>query len=80
MDPAALEKLLEERLQRRQAVYAVVAIIGTTEHSCVDPIDRIVALREKFQKKGLSFVIHADAAWVWFTLLHILVTCLIQQR
>lgn len=64
MDPAYLEQLLEDRLQRKQAVYAVVAIIGSTEHGSVDPLDQIVYLREKFQKKGLSFVIHADAAWV----------------
>lgn len=64
MDARHLEQLLEERLQKKQAVYLVTAIIGSTEHGAVDPIQKVVELREKFQKRGLSFLIHADAAWV----------------
>lgn len=60
-------KLLERHLQscvdNKQAVYAVVAIIGSTEEGAVDRLSEIVELRKKFQKKGLSFLIHADAAW-----------------
>ncbi|KAK7437263.1 hypothetical protein VKT23_018704 [Stygiomarasmius scandens] len=44
-------------------VYTVVAIIGSTEHGACDPLGDIVKLREKFRKKGLSFVLHADGAW-----------------
>ncbi|KAK7420377.1 hypothetical protein QQX98_002800 [Neonectria punicea] len=60
--------LLEERLQQcvesKTAVYAVVAVIGSTEEGAVDRITDILALREKFQNEhGLSFVVHADAAW-----------------
>ncbi|THU79817.1 PLP-dependent transferase, partial [Dendrothele bispora CBS 962.96] len=46
-----------------RAVYAVVAIIGSTEHGACDPLADIVALRDQFCKKGLSFVLHADGAW-----------------
>jgi glutamate/tyrosine decarboxylase-like PLP-dependent enzyme len=63
MDCQALDVLLAELLRRRQAVYAVVAIMGTTEHGSVDPLSGILALRRKYQKRGLSFLIHADAAW-----------------
>ena len=44
-------------------MYAVVAVIGTTEDGAVDPLCGIMRLRKEFLKKGLSFVVHADAAW-----------------
>ncbi|KAG8702812.1 hypothetical protein FRC08_003234 [Ceratobasidium sp. 394] len=63
MDPSELDKRLQDCLEDKRAVYAVVAIMGSTEHGAVDPIADVIALREKYQKKGLSFVVHADAAW-----------------
>ena len=63
MDPQALDMLLAESLQHRQAIYAVVVIIGATEHGSVDPLSKVLALRRKYQKLGLSFLVHADAAW-----------------
>uniref|UniRef100_A0A8H7XPX8 L-tyrosine decarboxylase C-terminal domain-containing protein n=1 Tax=Psilocybe cubensis TaxID=181762 RepID=A0A8H7XPX8_PSICU len=58
-----LKYALERRLRQRQAVYAVVAIIGSTEEGAVDPLDEIVALKHEYQARGMSFLIHADAAW-----------------
>jgi hypothetical protein len=63
VDCQALDTFLEERLKLRQAVYAIVVLIGTTEHGSVDPLSEILALRRKYQRLGLSFLIHADAAW-----------------
>jgi hypothetical protein len=63
MDIPSLDGLLKTCLDKKQAVYAVVAIIGSTEHGAVDPIKGVVELRVKYQKLGLSFAIHADAAW-----------------
>ncbi|CAE6475076.1 unnamed protein product [Rhizoctonia solani] len=63
LDPAKLDELLQECLNEKRAVYAVVAIMGSTEHGAVDPLEDVVKLREKYQKQGLSFAIHADAAW-----------------
>ncbi|KIK58986.1 hypothetical protein GYMLUDRAFT_170418 [Collybiopsis luxurians FD-317 M1] len=64
LDIKKLEKELEEHLRKKQSLYAVVVIIGTTEHGSVDPLDKVVALRDVWQReKGLSFMIHADAAW-----------------
>ncbi|THH28150.1 hypothetical protein EUX98_g6038 [Antrodiella citrinella] len=63
MNTEHLNELLEECLQERRAVYAVVSIAGTTEHGAVDPLDEILRLRKKFQKRGLSFLVHVDAAW-----------------
>jgi hypothetical protein len=63
MDCHALDMLLAESVLHHQAVYAVVVIMGTTEHGSVDPLSKVLALRKKYQKRGLSFLIHADAAW-----------------
>ncbi|KAK1446929.1 hypothetical protein CCUS01_02488 [Colletotrichum cuscutae] len=63
LDLGALEKKLQENLDKRQPVYAVVAIIGSTEEGAVDSLSGVLALRKQFQAKGLSFVVHADAAW-----------------
>lgn len=54
---------LEASLANQQAVYAVVAIIGSTEEGAVDPLRGILAMRDSYQARGLSFVVHADAAW-----------------
>ncbi|KAI9464909.1 pyridoxal phosphate-dependent transferase [Lactarius psammicola] len=63
IDCQALDILLAECVKQRQAVYAIVVIMGTTEHGSVDPLSKILALRRKYQQHGLSFLIHADAAW-----------------
>ena len=44
IDVAALRTLLEACLDAQRAVYAVVAIIGSTEEGSVDPLDDILAL------------------------------------
>lgn len=59
----ALERELNRCLEERQAVYAVVAVIGTTEEGGVDRLHEILAMRRRFQDRGLSFLVHADAAW-----------------
>ncbi|KAF5319231.1 hypothetical protein D9619_008287 [Psilocybe cf. subviscida] len=63
VDTAKLDILLQQCLDQQRAVYQVVAVIGTTEEGAVDRIEEIVALREKYEKLGMSFVVHADAAW-----------------
>ncbi len=63
MDIDALDRELQKCLDAQIPVYQVVAVIGTTEEGGVDRIAEIVALREKYNALGLSFVIHADAAW-----------------
>ena len=55
-----------DALDAQRAVYAVVAIIGSTEEGSVDPLDDILALRDEFAARGLSFLVHADAAWAGY--------------
>ena len=63
MKTSDLRKVLQECLDKKQAVYEVVAVMGTTEEGAVDRLTEIIKIRDEFMTKGLSFVIHADAAW-----------------
>ncbi len=63
IDVDALEATLEHCLQERQPVLMAVAVLGTTEYGTVDPIDAVVAARERFAQRGLGFAVHVDAAW-----------------
>ncbi|TVY85093.1 putative L-tyrosine/L-aspartate decarboxylase [Lachnellula suecica] len=63
LDIQKLKERLEYNLEHKIAVYAVVAIMGSTEEGSVDRLSEILALRKRFQARGLSFLVHADAAW-----------------
>ncbi|KAK7992840.1 pyridoxal-dependent decarboxylase domain protein [Apiospora saccharicola] len=63
LDLEELEKRLRRNLEEKQPVLAVVGIMGSTEEGAVDQLRGILALRKQFQTEGLSFLIHADAAW-----------------
>ncbi|KAJ5553355.1 PLP-dependent transferase [Penicillium frequentans] len=72
IDISQLEEELVKCLEEHIPVYAVVGIIGSTEEGSVDALEKIVHIRDKMQKEGLSFLIHADAAWGGYfaTMLH----------
>ncbi|RAK80268.1 pyridoxal phosphate-dependent decarboxylase family protein [Aspergillus fijiensis CBS 313.89] len=63
IDLAQLRATLNECLDKQIPVYAVVAVIGSTEEGAVDRLSEIVRIRNDMQEKGLSFLVHADAAW-----------------
>ncbi|KAF4124797.1 Glutamate or tyrosine decarboxylase or a related PLP-dependent protein [Geosmithia morbida] len=64
VDIPSLKRNLLECFEKKTAVYAVVAVIGSTEEGAVDRLSEIVNLRATLQDEyGLSFLIHADAAW-----------------
>jgi len=63
IDVNKLEEFLTQCLQDHRPVLEVVAVIGSTEETAVDPLDKILDLREKFRKQGLEFAVHGDAAW-----------------
>ena len=66
MSTDRLRDELQKHLDEEQPVYAVVAVIGTTEEGAVDPLANVIKLRDEFQAKGLSFVVHADAACKYY--------------
>ena len=63
LDLEHVESTLIDMLRRRVPVLCVVAVIGSTEESAVDPLEGLLALRERARERGLNFAIHADAAW-----------------
>jgi hypothetical protein len=63
MDIEHLRECLNALLDNQQAIYAVVIVAGSTEHGAVDPLSDVLRLRNEFQERGLSFLIHVDAAW-----------------
>ncbi|KAF8543506.1 pyridoxal phosphate-dependent transferase [Trichophaea hybrida] len=63
LDLSHLKETLEEHLKNEQGIYCVIAIVGSTEEGTVDYLRGILQLRSDFQKRGLSFVVHVDAAW-----------------
>jgi len=54
---------LDKCLVAKQPILMVVVVLGSTEESAVDPLARVIALREEYRKSGMEFVIHVDAAW-----------------
>jgi glutamate/tyrosine decarboxylase-like PLP-dependent enzyme len=60
--PDLVEKL-RHCLVNRVPVIAVVAVIGSTEESAVDPLRNILDAREALRREGLDFAVHCDAAW-----------------
>lgn len=64
MDLRHLESAIKAALKEGRVPVAVVANAGTTEEGAMDPIDGIVALRERLSKQQkASFWLHVDAAW-----------------
>jgi anti-sigma regulatory factor (Ser/Thr protein kinase) len=63
MDIQRLKNELESALDEQTPVLAVVGVVGATQEGAVDPINKLVSLRETFTKQGLSFSIHCDAAY-----------------
>lgn len=62
-DIAALEAMLERALAERQPVLMSVGVLGSTEFGTIDPIDGLIAARERMQARGLGYSVHVDAAW-----------------
>lgn len=63
IDVDAMEAILAQCLRERQPILMAVAVLGTTEYGTIDPIDAVVAARERYAQRGLGFAVHVDAAW-----------------
>ncbi|MGS4944008.1 pyridoxal phosphate-dependent decarboxylase family protein [Meridianimarinicoccus sp. RP-17] len=63
MSLVELRRMLDQCLREKRPVMEVVAVMGTTEESAVDPLADIVAMREEYRQMGLEFVLHVDGAW-----------------
>ncbi|MCB1052678.1 MAG: pyridoxal-dependent decarboxylase, partial [Acidobacteria bacterium] len=63
LDAGALHETLARCQMEEHPVLAVVGVLGTTEFGTVDPINALIKAREEWQKQGLSFFVHVDAAF-----------------
>jgi tyrosine decarboxylase len=63
LDVNALEKIIRDLAKEHTPVLGVVAVVGSTEEGQIDPVDKVVALRDKLQKEGIYFYLHVDAAY-----------------
>jgi tyrosine decarboxylase len=64
MDIGDLERNIDALIKgEKTPVLAVVAVVGTTEEGAVDEVHEIVRLREEYEKRGVSFYLHVDAAY-----------------
>lgn len=63
MDVDLLRAELDRCLDAKQPVIQVVAVVGSTEESAVDPLSDIVDVRDEYRRSGMDFPIHVDAAW-----------------
>ena len=61
LDAEALQATLAQCRRERQPVLMAVAVLGTTEYGTIDPVDAVLAARERTPDLGLS--VHVDAAW-----------------
>ncbi|WP_185964579.1 pyridoxal phosphate-dependent decarboxylase family protein [Aliikangiella marina] len=62
MDENELERILEKLRTQNIPVLAVVGVLGTLDFGTIDPIHKIVEIRDKLALEGLSFYIHIDAS------------------
>jgi glutamate/tyrosine decarboxylase-like PLP-dependent enzyme len=63
IDVGALRSAIRD-LAPTEYIAAVIGIVGTTEEGAVDPIHRILSLREECERAfNRSFWLHVDAAW-----------------
>jgi glutamate/tyrosine decarboxylase-like PLP-dependent enzyme len=63
LDLDALDERLGQCRRAGDPVLMAVGVLGSTEFGSIDPIDGLVALRDRHAAAGLGFALHVDAAW-----------------
>ena len=64
MDADDLKAKIVAAIEAGKTPLAVVGVCGTTEEGAVDPVHRILRVREEIEAEhGVSFWVHGDAAW-----------------
>ena len=66
MDMDALRKILKQFVKDKTPVLALVSVIGSTEEGAIDQVHEVVKIRRDFEKRGLSFYYHLDAAFAGY--------------
>lgn len=63
MDITILKKHIDEHVRKKIPIIAVVAVLGTTEEGAIDEMAKLAKLRADYEKKGICFYFHIDAAF-----------------
>jgi glutamate/tyrosine decarboxylase-like PLP-dependent enzyme len=63
VDADALADQLDGFRRRQRSVLMAVAVLGSTEFGTIDPVHRMVDLRDRSTREGNGFWLHVDAAW-----------------
>jgi glutamate/tyrosine decarboxylase-like PLP-dependent enzyme len=63
MDIDVLRETIDKFISEKTPILGVVTVAGTTEEGAVDEVHEIVKLRDEYEKAGISFYIHVDAAY-----------------
>ena len=60
-----LQGVLNTCKQHKKPVVMNVAVVGSTEEGAVDPVEKLLAIRENFrtQQESFEYAVHTDAAW-----------------
>lgn len=63
LDIDDLKQKIDNLIKNKIPVLGVVGVVGSTEEGAVDEIDKIIALRNDYEKDNIWFHIHIDAAY-----------------
>lgn len=63
MDMEKFEKVIKQCCEKKIPLLLTVAVLGSTEESAVDHLDKIIKIRDEYKKKNFFFNVHVDAAW-----------------
>jgi len=63
MDMDHLKETIDDLISKKIPIMGVVSVVGSTEEGAVDEVYKVVELRKEYEKKGISFYYHIDAAY-----------------
>ncbi|OZG74213.1 glutamate decarboxylase [Hahella sp. CCB-MM4] len=60
-----LQSVLNTCKQHKKPILMNVAVVGSTEEGAVDPVEKLLAIREDFRRQSepFEYSVHTDAAW-----------------
>lgn len=63
LDIDDMKRVVDRLISEKTPVLGAVAVVGTTEEGAVDELDQVIALRNDYEKQGVWYHIHVDAAY-----------------
>ncbi|MBU0573026.1 MAG: tyrosine decarboxylase [Candidatus Margulisbacteria bacterium] len=58
-----LKDTIDRLVKKKVPILGVMSVVGSTEEGAVDKVHEVVKLRDKYEKEGISFYLHVDAAY-----------------